>query len=79
MGLGFILLIWAIFAVALGLVWAASLSVFLFGKARGSRMLIWWGSVSLAASGFVGIIFVLFIMCALTYNGFLIIRNILQL
>ncbi len=78
MGLGFVLLIWAIFAVVLGLVWATSLGIFLFGKAKGSRILSWLGGVPLAASSFVGVIFILFIACAVIYNGFLIIRNILR-
>lgn len=78
MGLGFVLLVWAVFAVVLGLVWAASLAVFLWGKAKGSRVLAWLGAVPLALSSFIGVLFVLFIACAVLYNGFLVLRKILQ-
>lgn len=79
MGAGFVLLIWVIFAVVLGLAWGAFLGLFLFGTVKGSKLLSWLGGVPLAICSFMGLIFVLFVACAVIYNGFLIIRKILQL
>lgn len=78
MGLGFVLLVWAAIAAAVGLIWLVSLGLLLFGWARQSRVLSWLGGVPLALSSCAGALLALLVACAVVYNGLLFVRECLR-